>query len=266
MSRSRFAFPGSHAIITGGSSGIGLEVAKQLRARGCIVSVIARDPERLAQLEAQIDGVRTASADVTDVAELKAAVDLLVGVSGPCNLLITCAGAAHPGYFLELGDQVFRDQMELDYFGTLNAIKAVLPSMVERGSGTVVGVSSVAGLIGVFGYSAYGASKFAVRGLLESLRAEMRSHGVKVLCAYPPDTDTPGFETENLLKPRETAAISAGIKLRTADDVATSIVKGIEKQQVAITTDLQSAVLVRIAGLLRPMLDAAMARSAREAK
>ena len=266
MSRSRFAFPGSHAIITGGSSGIGLEIAKQLRARGCSVSVIARDPEKLARLEAQIDGVRTASADVTDVAALKAAVDLLVEKSGPCDLLITCAGAAHPGYFLELGDQVFRDQMELDYFGTLNAIKAVLPSMVERGSGTVVGVSSVAGLIGVFGYSAYGASKFAVRGLLESLRAEMRSHGVKVLCAYPPDTDTPGFETENLLKPRETAAISAGMKLRTADDVATSIVKGIEKQQVAITTDLQSALLVRIAGLLRPMLDAAMARSARKAK
>lgn len=265
MSRSRFAFPGSHAIITGGSSGIGLEVAKQLRARGCSVSVIARDPEKLAQLEAQIDGVRTASADVTDVAALKAAVDLIVEESGPCDLLITCAGAAHPGYFLELDDQVFRDQMELDYFGTLNAIRAVLPSMVERGSGTVVGVSSVAGLIGVFGYSAYGASKFAVRGLLESLRAEMRSHGVKVLCAYPPDTDTPGFEAENLLKPRETAAISAGIKLRTAEDVATSIVKGIEKQQVAITTDLQSALLVRIAGLLRPMLDAAMARSVREA-
>jgi len=265
VSRSRFAFPGSHAIITGGSSGIGLEVAKQLRARGCSVSVIARDPEKLAQLEAQIDGVRTASADVTDVAALKAAVDLIVEESGPCDLLITCAGAAHPGYFLELDDQVFRDQMELDYFGTLNAIRAVLPSMVERGSGTVVGVSSVAGLIGVFGYSAYGASKFAVRGLLESLRAEMRSHGVKVLCAYPPDTDTPGFEAENLLKPRETAAISAGIKLRTAEDVATSIVKGIEKQQVAITTDLQSALLVRIAGLLRPMLDAAMARSVREA-
>lgn len=68
---------------------------------------------------------------------------------------------------------------------------------------------------------------------------------------------------ENLLKPRETAAISAGIKLRTPDEVATAIVNGIEKHRVAITLDLQSALLVRAAGLLRPILEGAMARLAR---
>ena len=80
----------------------------------------------------------------------------------------------HPGRFLELDDDVFRSQMELDYFGTLHAIRAVAPSMVERRRGTIVGVSSSAGLIGVYGYTAYGATKYAVRGLLDALRAEMR--------------------------------------------------------------------------------------------
>lgn len=265
MSRARFTFGGAHAIVTGGSAGIGLAVAEQLAARGTSVSIIARDPARLAAAATRVPGAATASADVTDPAALGAAIERLVADRGPCDLLVTSAGAAHPGYFLELDEAVFRDQMELDYFGTLHAVRAVLPAMVERRSGTIVGISSDAGLIGVFGYTAYGATKFAVRGLLDALRAEMRPHGVRVLCAYPPDTDTPGFAAENLLKPAETAAISAGITLRSAEEVAAAIVEGIERGRVVITADVQSALLARAAGLLRPVLDRVMDRAARRA-
>jgi len=201
VSRNRIDLAGAHAIVTGGSAGIGLAVAERLAAKGARVSLIARDPARLAAAASRVPGSATAAADVTDPVALGAAIDRLVAERGPCDVLVTSAGSAHPGYFLELDDAVFRDQMELDYFGTLHAIRAVLPSMVERRRGTVVGISSDAGLIGVFGYTAYGATKFAVRGLLDALRAEMRPHGVHVLCAYPPDTDTPGFEAENRLKP-----------------------------------------------------------------
>ena len=262
MSRSRVDLAGAHAIVTGGSAGIGLAVGERLARKGARVSLIARDPERLVAAAARVAGAATASADVTDPVALRAAIDGLVAERGPCDVLVTSAGSAHPGYFLELDEAVFRSQMELDYFGTLHAIRAVLPSMVERRRGTVVGISSDAGLIGVFGYTAYGATKFAVRGLLDALRAEMRPYGVHVLCAYPPDTDTPGFEAENLLKPPETAAISAGIKLRSADEVAASIVDGIERSRVVITTDVQSALLARVAGLLRPVLDRVMDRAA----
>ena len=88
--------------------------------------------------------------------------------------------------------------------------------MIERGRGHLVTISSTAGLIGVFGYSAYAPAKFAVRGLTETLRAELAPHGIVVACAYPPDTRTPGLDAENELKPPETERISAAIKPREA--------------------------------------------------
>ena len=91
--------------------------------------------------------------------------------------------------------------MDVNYFGTLNAIKAVVPSMIERHHGIIVGVSSAAGILGMFGYTAYSPTKFAVRGLLESLRAEMKPHNVAVHCVFPADIDTPQLEFENRTKP-----------------------------------------------------------------
>ena len=89
--------------------------------------------------------------------------------------------------------------MEVDYFGTLHAVRAVVPSMIERQRGHLVLVGSTAALIGVFGYSAYAPAKYAVRGLAETLRVELAPHGIVVACVYPPDTKTPG------LRPRERA-------------------------------------------------------------
>ena len=87
--------------------------------------------------------------------------------------------------------------MELNYFGTLYPVRAVVPSMIERRQGHLMLVSSAAGIVGVYGYSAYAPAKFAVRGLAETLRAELKPHGIVVGCAYPPDIDTPGLEAED---------------------------------------------------------------------
>ena len=133
---------------------------------------------------------------------------------------------SHPGYFEQLEVEDFRAQMDLNYFGTLHPIRAVLGSMLERGSGTIVGISSAAGLVGVFGFGAYAPSKYAVRGLMDALRAEVEGRGVFVACAFPPDTLTPGFETENLIKPPETAAVSAGIKPKLPEEIGAGIVRG----------------------------------------
>ena len=159
----------------------------------------------------------TASADVTDADALAAALTTATEANGPCDVLVTSAGSSHPGYFEQLDDAVFREQMDVDYFGTLHAVRAVVPSMIERGRGHLVTISSTAGLIGVFGYSAYGPAKYAVRGLAETLRPELAPHGIVVACVYPPDTRTPGFDAENELKPAETERISAAIKPREAE-------------------------------------------------
>ena len=143
-------------------------------------------------------------------------------------MLLTCAGIAHPGYFERLDDDIFRRTMEVDYFGTLHAMRAVVPSMMERRSGSAVGISSAAGLVGIFGYTPYAPAKFAVRGLLEALRCEAAPYGVHVGCVCPADTETPQLAYENRFKPAETRAISGQIKPMSADHVAAAIVRGIE--------------------------------------
>src|SRR3954447_20432720 len=208
---------GTHVLVTGGSQGIGLETARLLVAKGARVSLIARNAERLADAARDVAGdTLWRSADVTDPDALTAAVDELVAVRGEVDLLVTSAGVAHPGYFEQLPLDVFRAQMDLIYFGTLHAIRTVLPAMLARGRGGLVGVSSGAALVGVFGYGAYAPAKYAVRGLMETLRAEYAHRGIYVACAFPGDTLTPGFEHENTLKPPECAAASAGIKAKPA--------------------------------------------------
>jgi 3-dehydrosphinganine reductase len=171
-----------------------------------------------------------------------------------------------PGYFAELDDAVFRDTMEVDYFGTLWPIRAVAPGMVARGRGSIVGVSSGAGLVGVFGYSAYSPAKFAVRGLLEVLRSELAPAGVHVGCVCPPDTDTPQLTFENRFKPPETAAISGTIKPISADRVAAAVLRGIDRRRFLITADAQTRLLARVAGLVPGTLHASFDRKVRKVR
>jgi 3-dehydrosphinganine reductase len=262
---------GRHAIVTGGSSGIGLATARLLAAGGARVSLVARDEARLDEAASDIssatDGmVGVAGADVRDGDALRGAIDRLTEGMGPCDILVTAAGGAHPGYFEQLDDSVFRDQMEIDYFGTLHAVRAVVPSMIERRCGHLVLIGSTAALIGVFGYSAYAPAKYAVRGLAETLRVELAPHGIVVACAYPPDTKTPGLDHENELKPPETVRISQSIKPREAATVARAIVRGIERDRLVITADVQTAALTRAAGLLGPYVRRTMDRTVRKVR
>jgi 3-dehydrosphinganine reductase len=257
-------------LVTGGSSGIGLATAVRCRDRGAAVSIVARDPDRLAAAREQLVArastarVATASADVTDAAALRRAIDGLVAEFGPVDALVTSAGEAHPGHFVDLPDDVFRGQMEVGYFGTLNAARAVVPSMIDRRRGHLVFVASTVALVGIYGYTAYAPAKYAVRGLAETLRPELKPHGIVVACAYPPDTDTPGLAREHEHKPEATKRISATIKPRTADAVADAIVRGIERNRLVITADPQTAALFRAGGLVAPVLHAAFDRKARD--
>lgn len=259
----------SHAIITGGSSGIGLATARLLAERGAVVSLLARGADRLESaaesLRARGATVYTRVADVADQAGLSAALDELAAEAGPCDTLVTSAGLARPGRFLELADDVFRQMIEVDYFGTLYALRSVVPGMVERGRGSVVAVSSAAGLLGIYGYSAYGPAKFAVRGLMESLRAELVPHGVHVGVVYPPDVDTPQLAEENQWKPAETRAISGTIKPLAPDVVARAIVAGIDRRRFLICPDLGTRALARFGSVLAPALNRTFDRKAAKA-
>jgi 3-dehydrosphinganine reductase len=264
------SFAGRHAVITGGSSGIGLATAHALGRRGCRVTIVARRPELLEAAVAELtaSGVDADSASL-DVADRQAVEAVFAGITaerGPIDILICSAGVARPGYFSELDDDVFREMMEVDYFGTLWPIRAVTPAMVERGEGSIVGISSDVGLVGVFGYTAYAAAKFAVRGLLESLRAELAPSGVHVGCCYPPDVDTPQLAWEDQYKPDETRAISASFKPLRPEKVADCIVKGIERRRFALMPDAGSRMLLVLSGAAPGLVTRVMDRSAGKAR
>ncbi len=119
--------------------------------------------------------------------------ELLNRRHGPIDLLVNSAGAALPGYFDDLTIEDFSQQLEINYLGTVRVIKAVLPSMKARGKGWIANVSSLAGVKGVFGYTAYCGSKFAVTGFSERFRSELYRYGIGVSVLCPPDTRTPGL-------------------------------------------------------------------------
>jgi 3-dehydrosphinganine reductase len=224
-------------LVTGGSSGIGLAAAKQLAAAGAQVWLSARRREVLEAALKEVEAARRdesqlcgiVPADVSDPKQAAQLVETVTRFAGAPDAVFNSAGITQPGYVQELSLEVFERLMQVNYFGTVYVTIAVLPGMLERGSGHIINISSMAGYLGVFGYSAYGATKFAVAGFSEVLRAEMKSHGIRVSVAFPPDTDTPQLAYEEPFKPAETKAISGNAKALSAEKVARSILRQAEK-------------------------------------
>ena len=253
-------------LITGGSSGIGLAMARRIAAQGGAVTLLARDRDRLQAAAKTLPGgvVSVRVADVTDRAALSEAV-AAADATTPISTVIACAGAALPGRFEELPDAAFRALMEVNYFGVLNTLRALLPLMRARGGGRALVVGSGAALIGLPGYSAYAPSKFAVRGLAESLRAEYRPQGVQISICHPPDVDTPQLAAERPLRPPENAAIAAAAKVWSAEAVAAHVLRRFDRGAADIYPGWEMTALGRGASLLKPLLDRRFDRIARAA-
>ncbi|MEM7693927.1 MAG: SDR family oxidoreductase [Pseudomonadota bacterium] len=247
-----------HAIITGGSSGIGLAVARRLAAEGRAITLIARDAARLAAareaLVPHTAAVATHACDVADRPALEAALSQAVARHGVPDRVITAAGVARPGLFETLTPEAHERTMAVNYFGTLWTIHAVAPAMRAAGRGRIMLVSSGAGLVGIYGYGSYAPSKFALRGLAEVLRAELKPDGVGVSILFPPDTDTPQLAAENRTKPAATRAITKTARIMTADAVAAAALRGLAREKFAITPGWEMAALHQFGGLLAPLI------------
>lgn len=248
---------GSTAVVCGGSSGIGLAAAEAFARRGAHVGLIARDPERL---EAAREAVRAAcstdaqnvvavSANLASFEDTERALARLRGSGVDPDVLVNSAGCILPGRFTRMPFEYFADNME-SYWAAVNACRVVAPRMCERGGGHIVNVSSVAGFLGIYGYTAYSAAKFALMGFSEALRFEMRPEGVSVHVVCPPDTDTPGLARERPLRPAETDVIAGAIKAVAPSVVAEAIVRGVERDRYLIIPDAASRFYFRLKGLL----------------
>jgi 3-dehydrosphinganine reductase len=263
-------------LLTGASSGIGFATAYLLAKKGAHVWLLARPGEKLAEalkkVKSVVQGPGQAcgimEADVTSEKQVNQAVSKLIHSIGLPDLVINSAGVAHPGYVQDTDLKIFHWMMDVNYFGTVNVTKALLPGMIERGSGYIVNISSMAGFLGVFGYTAYSASKYAVRGFSDVLRAEMKPHGIGVSVVFPPDTDTPQLTYEKQFKPVETRALTASSGLMSAESVAESILKGIEKGNYIILPGNESKLIYRLSGIfgnaVYPLMDWLIAQTQRK--
>ena len=260
-------FNQKHVVITGGSSGIGFATAERLVGAGAKVTLVARRPDLLEEARAKLGpAALTLALDVAKEAEVAERLAVHADAN-PVDMLINNAGVVMPGRFVDLPTEQFRWMMDINYFGTVACCKALIPSMQARGGGHILNVSSMAGVIGIYGYSAYSASKFALCGFSQCLRAEMWPHNIRVSVCLPPDTDTPQLAFENQYKPAETKAIAGNVKTLPASAVANAMLSGMAANQFEIVPGFDgwsSALAQRLVpGIVRMVCDASQKKAAK---
>ena len=252
-------YKGKLVLITGGSSGIGLALAKQMAALEANVWILARHPDQLEIALKEIESNRKnpgqkfgwIKADVSNESEINEELTRFVNSIGVPDVLINSAGVTRPGLFDELDTEIFRWCMDVNYFGSLYTLKKIVPGMVARRSGQIINLSSAAGYRGVYGYTAYCGSKFAIFGLTDTLRQELKEFGIRVSVVLPPDTNTPQLAGEEPYKPRLTKALTednGGIA--QPDDVAREISTAAAKGRYIILPNFNTKLLYNLINVL----------------
>jgi 3-dehydrosphinganine reductase len=237
------SFDGKNALITGGSSGIGLSMARLLANEGANLWLLGRDAQKLENACAEVMADRRSSsqqvftiqADVAQKESVDQGLAAMLEQIGAPDLLVNSAGITHPGEFEQMDIHFHRDNMEINYFGSLYTTMAVVPGMIKRKTGHIVNISSLVGMHGLYGYSAYAPSKFALRGLSDVLRYELKPYGIDISIVFPSDTITPQLEYENKHKPAILKALSeSNTKPVSAKHVAEKTLQAVKRGKYMI--------------------------------
>jgi 3-dehydrosphinganine reductase len=234
-------------VITGGSTGIGLAVAKEFAAQHAKLVLIARDEVKLNIAKSSVEKISlnrvlVLAADVSNKEAITLAINKVVGELGTIDVLINCAGITSCGRFANQSLNDLEKCLAINYSGAVYASSAAWQSL-KKSKGQLSFVSSVAGYVGLIGYSGYAPSKFALTGLAECLWMEGKPDGIRVSVIYPPDTDTPLLDYEHRHGLPETIALSKNIKIKTPEAVAKKYLRGLENNRFDIYCDSESRML-----------------------
>jgi short-subunit dehydrogenase len=184
-----WSFRGKAVLITGGSRGLGLVLARRLARAHAKIAIVARDEEELARAKEDLQKLGatavTLQLDVTKKAEAEEAVARAAAELGPIDVLINNAGVIQTGPMELMTDADYEEAMNTHFWAPLHMTNAVLPSMKERGRGRIVNISSIGGKVPVPHLLPYAASKFALTGLSEGMRAELLKDGIVVTTVCP---------------------------------------------------------------------------------
>ncbi|WP_298614214.1 SDR family oxidoreductase [uncultured Odoribacter sp.] len=222
-------------IVTGASSGIGKALVYGFAAQGCKIVMAARNMDKLSFIEQELraQGIEIISVqtDVSQETDCKNLIDRAYQQFGGIDILVNNAGISMRALFEDLDLDVLRRLMDVNFWGTVYCSKYALPHLLKS-RGSLVGIISIAGFIGLPGRTGYSASKFAMRGFLNTLRIENLKKGLHVLVAAP------GFTATNI---RTTALDAAGCQqgesprdetsMMSAEKCASLIIKGIRKKK-----------------------------------
>ncbi|CDZ32555.1 3-hydroxybutyrate dehydrogenase type 2 [Neorhizobium galegae bv. officinalis] len=179
------------ALVTGAGQGIGRAIAIAFAEDGATVVATSRTPSKMADLADRSPAIEIIGLDVTDAADVKA----VLGEAGPIDILVNCAGWVHNGSILECEEEDWKKSINQNATSAFRTMKTALPGMIERGSGAIVNVASVASSItGVQNRVAYGASKAALIGLTKAVARDVIATGVRVNALCPGTTLSPGLQ------------------------------------------------------------------------
>lgn len=237
-------------IITGGSLGIGKACALEFGRKGSKVVIAARNEHTLAKTEEELkqEGIDCISiqADVSDENDCKKIIQKTINTYGRIDVLLNNAGISMRAAFADLDLSVIRSLMDVNFWGTVYCTKYAMPELLKS-KGSVVGVASIAGYVGLPGRTGYSASKYAMKGFMDALRNENRNTGLHVMVACP------GYTASNI---RKAALVADGSKqgetpldedkLMTAEEVAKHIYDAVKnrKREIILTSQGKLAVWI----------------------
>ena len=231
---------GKTVLITGASSGIGEALAVEFGRRGAAVALAARRVEVLREVAGRVEAAGghalAVAVDVRDASEVRAAVAQAVERFGQVDVLVANAGKGELTLARAFDIEVVTEVLSVNLLGALNSVAAVLPGMLERGAGQIVGISSLAAYRGFPGSGAYCASKAALSTFFESLRVELRPANIYVTTIHPGFIDTPMTRNRNQKMPF----------LQDAEPAARLMLRAIEAKRRTYAFPWQLATIARV--------------------
>ncbi|MDQ8739365.1 SDR family oxidoreductase [Paenibacillus sp. LHD-38] len=240
-------------FISGASSGIGALTAIRLSEHGAIPVLTGRNIEKLKEISSAIKGKNAFyQMDVTDNEQVKQTVEAVIAKYGKIDVLLNNAGYGQFEYFTSMPVESFEQMMDTNYMGVVRCTKAVIPHMVKRGSGHIVNVASLAGKIGTAKSTSYTATKHAVLGFTNSLRMELRDHGIQVSAVNPGPIDTPFF---SLADPSGSYVKNVSWFMMKPEYVVKRIVRLIERRKAELDLPKKAALGIKFYQLLPRTID-----------
>jgi len=218
-------------VVTGAASGIGQAISRLFARKGARIGLLDQEQAGIDAIAAEFKraGISSValSVDVRQREKVREAVGDVARMLGPIDILVPCAGICRASTVEDLKVAQLEEILRTNFLGMVYLIDAALPSMLERGRGQIIGISSLAGVRGIPYEPAYSASKAAVTAYLESLRPELRRRGIAITTIFPGYVQTPLLDEINGLMG---ADMSRG-KAMTAESAATQIIRAIERRR-----------------------------------